>query len=119
MARLYGNKKIKKIINKNSINLRFNVMTVLVYVIGVILLVQLFNLQIVNGSQYREQSNTRLSRESKLQAARGEILDKTGNVLVSSGMEFELELYKTKSDTETLNNAIYNIITVLEKYGVK
>ncbi len=119
MARLYGNKKIKKIINKNSINLRFNVMTVIVYIIGIILLVQLFNLQIVNGAEYREQSNTRLSRESTLLAARGEILDKTGNSLVSSDMIFELELYKTKSDTETLNNSIFNIIGVLEKYGIE
>ncbi len=33
-------------------------------------------------------------------------------------MVFELELYKTKSDTQTLNNALFNIITVLEKYQV-
>ena len=80
MVRIFNKRKIKKIINKNSINLRFNVLTVLVYVIGIILLVQLFNLQIVNGAEYREQSNTRLSRESVLQSTRGEILDKTGNV---------------------------------------
>ena len=118
MARLFKNKKIRKIINKNNINLRFNVLTVLVYIIGIILLVQLFNLQIVNGAEYREESNTRLSRESILRAARGQILDKTGNTLVSSDMVFELELYKTKSDTETLNNTIFNIIGVLEKYGI-
>ena len=118
MARLFKNKKIRKIINKNNINLRFNVLTVLVYIIGIILLVQLFNLQIVNGAEYREESNTRLSRESVLRAARGQILDKTGNTLVSSDMVFELELYKTKSDTETLNNTIFNIIGVLEKYGI-
>ncbi len=118
MTKLFNKKKIKKIIDKNSINLRFNILTVLVYVIGIILLVQLFNLQIVNGAEYREQSNTRLSRESKLKAARGQILDKTGNTLVSSDMQFDLELYKTKSDTETLNNTLFNIITVLEKFQI-
>ncbi len=82
-------------------------------------MVQLFNLQIVNGAEYREQSNTRLSRESTLRAARGQILDKTGNTLVTSDMVFELELYKTKSDTNTLNNTIYNIISVLEKYQIQ
>ena len=117
MARIFK-RKIKKIINKNTINLRFNILTVSVYLVGIIFLVQLFNLQIVKGADYREQSNTRLSRESRIQAARGEILDKTGNTLVSSNVIFELELYKTKSDTETLNNTIFNIIQVLEKHGI-
>lgn len=117
MAKIFK-RKIKKRVNKTSINLRFNIITVFVYIIGIILLVQLFNLQIVNGAEYREQSNTRLSRESTLEAARGEILDKTGNVLVSSNMMFGLEIYKTKSDTQTLNNTIFNIINVLEKYNI-
>ena len=78
----------------------------------------LFNLQIVHGAEYREQSNTRLTRESTLEAARGSILDKTGNTLVTSSMKFDLELYKTKIDTQTLNQAIWNIVQVLEKYSV-
>ncbi|MCI8548720.1 MAG: penicillin-binding protein 2, partial [Bacilli bacterium] len=75
-------------------------------------------LQIIHGAEYREQSNTRLTRESTLEATRGAILDKTGNPLVTSKIEFSLELYKSKVDTETLNNSILNIIQVLEKYEV-
>ena len=103
---------------KFNINLRFNILTVLTYLVGIILIAQLFNLQIVHGAVYREQSNTRLTRESTLEAARGSILDKTGNTLVTSSMKFDLELYKTKIDTQTLNQAIWNIVQVLEKYGV-
>lgn len=103
---------------KANINLRFNISTVLVYIVGAILLIQLFNLQIVHGAEYREQSNTRLTRESTIEAARGSILDKTGNTLVSSTMKFSLELYKSKIDTETLNESILNIIQVLDKYQV-
>ena len=103
---------------KFNINLRFNILTVLTYLVGIILIAQLFNLQIVHGAEYREQSNTRLTRESTLEAARGSILDKTGNTLVTSSMKFDLELYKTKIDTQTLNQAIWNIVQVLEKYGV-
>ncbi len=99
-------------------NLRFNSLTILMYIIGIILIVQLFNLQIVHGAEYREQSNTRLTRESEIEAARGTIMDKSGNVLVSSTTKFKLELYKTKVDTATLNTAISNIIHVLEKYQV-
>ena len=102
--------------SKTNIKLRFNILTVLTYVIGIILIVQLFNLQIVHGQEYREQSNTRLTRESVLEASRGSILDKTGNVLATSVAKFGVELYKSKIDTSVLNTAILNIVQVLEKY---
>ena len=105
-------------INKKSINFRYNIITIFTYFIGIILIVQLFNLQIVHGAKYREESNTRLTRESTLEATRGEILDRSGNVLVSSSQKFNLELYKSKIDTNALNDSILKIIQVLEKYNV-
>ena len=105
---------------KNSnINLRFNVLTVLIYIIGIILMIKLFTLQIVHGAEYREESNTRLTRESTLEAARGDIVDRTGVTLVTSKIQYSLELYKTKVETEDLNTAILNMIETLEKYGCK
>ena len=112
-------KTSKKQINKENINLRFNVATILTYVIGSILIIQLFNLQIVHGNEYREQSNTRLTRESVLEATRGDILDKTGNVLATTQMNFSLELYKTKIDNQTLNDTILKMVNLLEKYEVQ
>lgn len=110
--------KLAKGINKKSINFRYNSVTIITYIIGIILIIQLFNLQIIHGSKYREESNTRLTRESVLKAARGEILDRLGNSLVTSNQKFNLELYKTKIDTNTLNNTILKIINVLEKYNI-
>ncbi len=110
---------MSKGINKRSINFRYNIATIFTYIIGVVLIIQLFNLQIVHGSEYREQSNTRLTRESTLEAARGEILDRSGNVLVTSNQKFNLELYKSKIDVNTLNDTILRIINVLEKYNIK
>lgn len=107
-----------KKINKRSINFRYNSITVFTYIIGIILIIQLFNLQIIHGSEYREQSNTRLTRESVLEAARGEIVDRSGNVLVTSNQKFNLELYKSKIDTKTLNDAILKIVNVLEKFDI-
>ena len=103
---------------KPNINFRFNLLTVFVYIIGIILIIKLFSLQIVHGAEYREQSNTRLTRESTVEAARGEILDRTGATLVTSDMQFSLEMYKTKIDDNELNISILNMIQVLEKYGV-
>ena len=102
---------------EKNIRIKYNMLTMLVYIVGIILLVQLFNLQIIKGQEYREQSNTRLTRESVLKAARGNILDRTGNPIVTNTMGFRLDLYKTKVDTQTLNKTILNIIQVLEKNG--
>ena len=107
-------KKVKNI----SINLRFNILTVLVYIVGIVLIARLFSLQIVHGAKYREESNTRLTRESVIEASRGAILDKTGTPLVDSKMEFALEMYKSKVETDILNASILNMINVLEKYNI-
>ena len=104
---------------RSNLNLRYNVLTVITYIIGIILIIQLFNLQIVHGAEYREESNTRLTRETTLKSARGEILDRTGTALVTNSTKFSLELYKTKIDDNELNNSILNIVNLLEKYQVE
>ena len=100
-------------------NLRYNLITILVYIVGIVLIVQLFNLQIGNGKEYRETSNTRLSRETVIKAARGSIKDRTGNLLVTTKMGFNIELYKTKINTTTLNKTILNTIKILENNNDK
>ena len=104
---------------RSNLNLRFNILTVFTYIVGIVLIIQLFNLQIVHGAEYREESNTRLTRETTLEAARGEILDRTGNALVTNSTKFSVELYKTKIDDNELNNSILNIVNLLEKYQVE
>lgn len=91
----------------------------IVYIIGLILIAQLFNLQIVHGREYREESNTKLTRETTIEAARGSIRDRTGIELASTQLGYSLELYKTKIDTQTFNNCMLNVIKVLEKNGDK
>ncbi len=104
--------------SRSNLNLRYNILTVFTYFIGIVLIIQLFNLQIVHGAEYREESNTRLTRETRLEATRGEILDRSGTALVTSSTKFALELYKTKIDDNELNNSILNIVNLLEKYQV-
>lgn len=99
---------------KDNSKIRYNIVTILVYLVGIVLILQLFNLQIVHGQEYRETSNTRLTRESTLKAARGNILDSTGNKLVTSETSFSLELYKTKIEDDVLNNTILKTINILQ-----
>ena len=100
---------------KANFKLRYNTLVILVYILGFILLGRLFFLQIVKGKEYREMSNTRLTRESTIEAARGNILDKDGKVLATTKTGYSIELYKTKIDDETLNNTILKMIKLLEK----
>ena len=51
---------------KKETKIRYNIVITIVYIVGIILLLRLFELQIVKGEEYREQSNTRLTRETKL-----------------------------------------------------
>lgn len=97
--------------------LRYNVVIAVVYIIGIVLLLQLFNLQIVHGKEYREQSNTRLTRESVIKAARGNLLDNSGEKLVSTKLVYNVEIYKTKIDTEVLNNSLLLLAHTLESNG--
>ena len=87
-------------------NFRFNLLTTLIYIAGIVLLVQLFNLQIVHGKEYRETSNTKLSKEAVVEAARGKILDRTGTVLAETEMGFNVQIFKTKVSDQELNNAM-------------
>lgn len=102
-------------INERSSRLRYNLVTTFIYIVGIVLLIQLFNLQIVQGEEYREQSNTRLTRESVLRAARGSVKDRTGVELVTNETGFSLEIYRTKVDDNALNTAIENMIGILEE----
>lgn len=104
---------------KANFNLRYNVLIVIVYLIGTILIGRLFFLQIVKGQEYREMSNTRLTRESTIEAARGNIVDRNGKVLATTKTGYSIELYKTKVDDESLNNTILKMVNLLEKNGDK
>ena len=95
-------------------NLRYNILTVLVYIIGIILIIQLLNLQIVHGEEYREKSSTRLTRETTIKAARGNLLDCNGNLLAGNQIKYSLKIYKSKIEQKDLNITILNINNNLE-----
>lgn len=96
-------------------NVRYNILSILVYSIGIVLIVQLFNLQIVHGEEYLEQANSRLTRESTIKAARGNIYDCNGNLLAGNEIRYSLKIYRSRIDEQSLNITILNTINILEK----
>jgi len=100
-------------------NVRYNILSIIIYVIAIILIFQLFNLQIVHGEEYLEQANSRLTRETTLNAARGEIYDCNGNLLAGNEIKYSLKIYRSKIEEKDLNVAILNTIKILEENGDK
>ena len=98
-------------------NVRYNILSIVVYIIGIILIVQLFNLQIVHGEEYLETANSRLTRETTIKAARGNILDCNGNILAGNQIRYSLKIYKSKIDETNLNRTILNTVNILESNG--
>ena len=105
-------------VKSEQVNFRFNIVTILAYAIGMVLIVQLFNLQVINGESYREQSNTRLSRVSTIKAARGSILDRSGNELAGVKTENNIEIYKTNISNDELNEAALNLVNLMNQYQI-
>lgn len=100
-----------------NVNIRFNLLSLIAYLAGAVLLITLFRLQVIEGLDYREKSNTRLAKEVTIEPTRGNILDRTGNVYATTDMRYKLELYKTNISDEELNKTALTIIDVLEKRG--
>ena len=108
----------EKEIGDDKTNFRFNIITIFTHIIGIVLIAQLFNLQVVNGESYREQSNTRLSRVSTIKAARGSIVDRSGNELAGVKTENNIEIYKTNISNDELNKSLLNLVNLLDKYQI-
>ena len=105
--------------NLNKKNVRYNILTILIYIIGIILIIQLFNLQIVHGEEYLETANSRLTRESTIKASRGNIYDCNGNLLAGNKIRYSLQIYKSKIDELELNTTILKTVNLLEKNNDK
>ena len=68
----------------------------------------LYDLQYVHGAEYLEQSQRRIARTETVEAARGEILDRYGRVLVTNQ-----ESYNVSLDTSFMNGEENAILTQL------
>ena len=97
---------------------RYYIISVLVVLLICVIFIKLFNLQVVNGVTYREQSENRLLRSHAITATRGEITDRFGRPLVTSRMGFDLIAYKEYIEDDKLNQLILDTINILDKYSV-
>ena len=94
-------------------------MYVVVTVIGVIFIATLFNLQIINGEEYREKSEKRMLRTQTITAPRGEIYDRNGVILATNKLSYDVILYKVRVDTKEQNDGILRLVEILNENSDK
>ena len=114
-------KKNKKKVNKRSSknvkekNYRYGILAFLTYIIGIILLANLFKIQVIDGKDYREKATSRLVKEVKVEPVRGNIMDRTGTVYAKTDLTYNVYIYKGKKDNKELNEMGKVVIDVLNK----
>ena len=104
-------------------NLRMYTMEILVAALFLILLYRLWDLQIVQGEQYAEEFELRITRTVRESNTRGRIYDCNGEILACNKPVFTVtmvdgESYATSRERQlTLNSVIYHVMKRLEKDG--
>lgn len=81
----------------------------------------LFNIQIKNHEYYESQNNSSKTYVVPIEAARGEIVDRNGNTLVTNRQGNSIILnavnFPSAEDNEDRNRIIFNLIKLFEKNG--
>lgn len=112
--------KIKSFLKKFKIK-RTNLVGLVFICMSAILILNLFQLQIVDGDQYASEFNTMTTKTRTIKSTRGTIYDRNGNILASNQLSYSLTLEDngTYEDTRTrnltLNSTAYKILQLLEK----
>ncbi len=90
-------------------------MGILIALIGLIFIYRLLQLQIVQGEEFKEQSEQRLLRSVSVKPPRGEILDRYGRPLVTNRMGFSVQVHKTHISNERFNEVLLKLLDIIEK----
>ena len=89
--------------------------------IGVVLVVRIFNLQIIKGEEYVNNYELKIIREKSIDGIRGNIYDRNGYLLaynvLSYDVNFEDVIESGKGKNMQLNNTIYEVYKILSKNG--
>lgn len=109
------NKKRNISRNIKEKNYRYGILTFLTYIIGIVLLANLFKIQVIDGKDYREKATSRLVKEVKVEPVRGNIMDRTGTLYAKTELKYNVYIYKGKKSNKELNEMGKVVIDILNK----
>lgn len=84
-----------------------------------IYVLQLVNWQLINGSLYQQEAMSNRTDAVEISAARGEILDRDGNVLAGNHTVYEVIYNALYMDDSERNSTILEVVDLLEERGEK
>lgn len=82
-----------------------------------IYVLQLANWQLINGSFYQQEAMSNRTDAIEISAARGEILDRDGNILAGNHTVYEVIYNALYMDDSQRNNTILGVVDLLEELG--
>lgn len=88
-----------------------------------IILARIFTLQVVNGKSYQENFSLKIQMKQPINAARGNIYDKSGKLLAYNELAYSISINdsttysSTKEKNKAVNAELAEILTVLKKNG--
>lgn len=97
----------------NKKNKRIMLIGAVVGVLAIVCFIKLFELQIVNGEEYRIQADNRSVRTYITKAPRGEIYDRNGVPIVENRAGYSIQINKLDMDNEELNKNIRDLVKII------
>ncbi len=96
----------------------FPVTLIFLTLIGV-LISRIYTLQIIQGDEFAKISQVRETKEREIKSTRGNIYDVNGKLLAYNEISYSvvLENISKIATNDELNKMLFNLITILEKYG--
>lgn len=102
---------------------RLRVLQALLVFFACILILRLFVLQILRGEDFQQNYNLRIERKEKIDATRGNIYDRNGELLAYNKLAYAVTIedsgsYSSRREkNEALNEELYQLISNIEKNG--
>ncbi len=101
----------------NKTTIRALIITGVVALLALACVVRLYNLQIVNGEDFRIMADNSSVRTYVKKAPRGEIFDRNGVPIVENKAGYSIQIFKTDITDDELNANLADIITLLHENG--
>ena len=98
---------------------RFIILIVMIILIFGSFIFALINLQIGQGDYYKELSEQRITTTETISAARGDIVDRNGETLVTNRNGYNITISKALFVESDQNNTILRLVKLLSQYDVQ
>lgn len=105
--------------DSKQFHLRLHGVIVAMAALLVLFLSVLYQLQVVEGAEYRARSTRSITNKETVEAVRGEILDSNGRVLVSNRATYQVKLdVAALGDSQARNTTLTKLLELCRKEGV-